>query len=172
MREQCAEKIDKSTWGDGPWQTEPDRFEWQHAGYACLLTRSACLGNLCGYVGIDRSHPDYEVPYGDIDEEIDVHGGLTYAAKCQGDICHVPAPGMPDDVWWLGFDCAHAYDLSPGLIAREREMARRNAKLTAMFERVPPGWGETYRDFAYVKAEVESLAEQLAARAVTVSPES
>jgi hypothetical protein len=62
-------------------------------------------------------------------------------------ICHVPEPGRPDDVWWFGFDCAHAWDFSPGY-----------AEL---------GWDfhtgdETYRDRAYAEGYVGSLAKQLA----------
>jgi hypothetical protein len=69
-------------------------------------------------------------------------------------ICHLPAPGEPDHVWWLGFDCAHAGDFSPAY-TRHGEHA------------IPCSWNasgyEEYRDQAYVQAEVRSLARQLAA---------
>src|SRR6476646_948456 len=107
--------IDKSTWGDGPWQSEPDRVEFVHAGFACLLLRNPRIGQLCGYVGVPREHPAYGRDYNGVD--VEVHGGLTYANKCQGYVCHVPADGMPEDVWWLGFDAGHAWDLTPGLNA-------------------------------------------------------
>jgi hypothetical protein len=54
------------------------------------------------------------------EDYIYVHGGLTFADSCSdevredgGGICHIPYPGRPADVWWLGFDCAHCDDLSP-----------------------------------------------------------
>ncbi len=29
--------VDKTGWGDGPWNDEPDRVDFHHAGFACLL---------------------------------------------------------------------------------------------------------------------------------------
>lgn len=142
---------DKSDFPDGAWRDEPDRVEFEHQGFSCLLHR-APLGNWCGYVALPPGHPahgvDYESIYG-IDglDDLSVHGGLTYAKGCVAAICHVPKPGEPDDIWWLGFDCGHAGDLTPGLL-------RFRAALS--------DW-EHYRDLAYVKRETESLAEQLAA---------
>lgn len=148
-------KVDKSSWGDGPWQSEPDRVDFVFAGLACLALRgSPHLGHWCGYVGVPREHPLYGVPY-DQTPGLEVHGGLTYSDRCSGDICHVPAPGMPDDVWWFGFDCGHAGDLSPGM-----EKFRRDV--------IEPALGrydmrEVYRELPYVRAEIEHLAAQLAA---------
>lgn len=68
-------------------------------------------------------------------------------------ICHVPAPGEPDDVWWFGFDCAHCWDVAPGVLA----LYARINMARPLVQR-----DETYRDVAYVRAEVEKLAAQLA----------
>mgnify|MGYP001568655352 CR=1 FL=1 len=152
---------DKSAWGPGPWQEEPDKIQWTDAGTGlpCLIVRSRHLGNLCGYVGVAEGHPAFGRDYDELGYYPEVHGGLTYAAFCQeGDdaetICHVPEPGQPDRVWWLGFDCAHGGDLSPGMEAREREYGL-------------PSFREPYArycDVGYVKAECRSLARQLAAQ--------
>lgn len=64
----------------------------------------------------------------------EVHGGVTFATTA------VPF-GEPDGLWWVGFDCAHYGDLVPGAL-RDHGV---------------------YRDLAYVRAEVERLAEQAAA---------
>jgi hypothetical protein len=138
--------IDKTGWPNGPWMTEPDRKEWRRAGFPCLIRRVSHSGALCGYVAVPPGHPWHGKSYDDI--EADVHGGLTYAAACRGDICHVPAPGEPDDVWWLGFDHAHAWDRMPGTEAR-------NPNLGA-FD------GSVYRDMTFVTAGVEALADQAA----------
>ena len=53
-----------------------------------------------------------------------------------------------DDAWWFGFDCAHGGD---------RSYMAMDSKYRMSFE------GDVYRDFAYVRAECESLARQLAA---------
>jgi hypothetical protein len=101
--------------------------------------------------------------YDEIDGDISVHGGLTYADRCQGDICHVPAPGEPDDVWWFGFDCAHCWDVSPGTDALMKKLGSEEPNVRRLDDRT------MYRDLAYVRAECESLAAQLAA--ITARPE-
>lgn len=55
--------VDKSTWGDGPWTTEPDKLQFvTETGLAGLVVRNPG-GALCGYVGIDRAHPLYGIGY-------------------------------------------------------------------------------------------------------------
>lgn len=155
-----TEAIDKSSWGPGPWQDEPDRIDFKHAGLPCLMLRHDMTGNWCGYAAVPPGHPLHGKPYDDAD--VDVHGGLTYAGLCRGDICYVPEPGEPDDVYWFGFDCAHAGDFSPGLEAQLLSISAivelRRTKY-ANLERY-----EVYRDMHYVRSQVESLAEQLASR--------
>ena len=133
--------IDKSKWLRGVWDAEPDRVEWTYRGMPCLIVRVQTHGGLCGYVAVPPGHPAHGKGYDDV--AVDIHGGLTYARGCGGHVCHVPAEGESDDVWWLGFDCAHCDDLCPAM---------------------PTGIDDqVYRDVAYVRAEVESLADQLAA---------
>lgn len=147
-------EIDKSKWGSGPWQNEPDRIEWEYLGFACLMTRTE-MGNWCGYVAVPPGHPAFEKPYDDVD--VRVHGGLTYSDHCQAHICHVPKPGDPDNVWWLGFDCAHAWDLVPVMKPMMVKLGHPNPGF--MDERA------VYRDVPYVKKEVRNLARQLKALA-------
>ena len=162
MSEQIEAKIDKSAWPPGPWHTEPDRVEWKtEAGYPALIIRVSYSGHLCGYVAVPPGHPahghsyateyetdangerDYDKPRPNPLNGIRVHGGITYTEKCAGRVCHVPAPGEPDDVWWVGFDCNHAYDLAPNYGSAYR---------TVMAD---------YRDVDYVREQCELLAEQL-----------
>lgn len=144
---------DKTSWGPGPWQDEPDKeqFADEATGLPCLVKRSPLGGNLCGYVGVSEGHPWLGKDYDDIDAE--VHGGLTYAGFCQeGDeartICHIPGPGEPGRLYWLGFDCGHAWDVSPGMDARYPDFFRDPTV--------------TYKTVAYVKAECARLAAQAA----------
>ena len=53
------------------------------------------------------------------------------------------------DVWWIGFDCAHLYDLVPA----------------------NPHPGDIYRDERYVRNELEGLARQAADATRGMSPE-
>lgn len=164
--------VDKSTWLRGEWDDEPDKkqFTDEETGLPCLIVRGP-HGGLCGYVGVAEGHKFHGVDYGQCPQKcksghvycehspgavLDVHGGITFAAFCADTddeskhICHVPGPGEPDHVWWLGFDCAHSGDYSPGY-AKEYPRVFSN------------GWGETYRDMMYVTHQVKKLAAQLAA---------
>lgn len=49
---------DKSGWGDGPWQKEPDKAQWldEATRLPCLAVRNNVSGTLCGYVGVPPGH--------------------------------------------------------------------------------------------------------------------
>ena len=136
-----------ATVGDKPWAGEPDKAQWvdEATDLDCLIVRNR-IGALCGYVGMPPGHPLHGQSHSNLEAlDIDVHGGLTYAGPCQedGDVCHVPELGRPVDVWWFGFDCAHAWDVVPAFVSSH----------------LPDS---TYRDIAYVRAECGSLAAQVA----------
>jgi hypothetical protein len=139
--------IKRNTWRPGLWNDEPDKVEWRSStnpAFPCLIVRGY-HGALCGYVGVDKNHPYYGKHHDSI-EDIEVHGGLIYSNKCQEDgmICHVPLNNESDDVWWLGFDCAHSDDYVP---------------MIGQFVDRPTN----YRNIEYVIDEISRLAEQLAA---------
>ncbi len=150
-----------------PWDKEEVPVRWQYRGWDCHVLRQRSLGHLCGYVRLPETHIlhgvgyDSEVPAklqmameevlkGPIGSRsvldtfflamggkpragmlIDVHGSVTFA-------------GQRDDGFWWGFDCGHAGDFSP-------ETYRRY------------GWGEgeVYRDLPFVRAQCESMVNQL-----------
>lgn len=53
----------------------------------------------CGYVVIPEYSPLYGVDYQDLEDDIRVHGGLTFSGRIEG-----------VDGYLLGFDCNHACD--------------------------------------------------------------
>ena len=124
-----------------PWESEPDNAEWEDkvTGYKCRIVRHRDLGNLCGYVGIPKTHPSWGKKYDDVD--IQVHGGLTHSGLEQDDT---------SETWWFGFDCAHAGDISPKLLIVLIEKDRYNYDRT-----------EVYRTWGYVENEVRELVRQL-----------
>jgi hypothetical protein len=137
--------------GEGPWLDEPDRVEWRIVGgFVGLLYRSE-LGAWCGYLGVPPDHPWYGCSQTALDDVLDAHGGITHAGECDGHICHVPDPGEPEHLWWVGFDCAHAFDLVPGIV---RALPPRLRKNRTAFH----GW--QYRTERYARDEVEQLAVQ------------
>ena len=195
----------KEKWRPGPWTVEPEKIQWQDetTKLPCLIVRNG-MGALCGYVGVDASHPLYRVKYsqeatclkaileqrmnrplpreemglglmknilfGEGRESIKptpenafaVHGCLTFSDGCRVNeddpsdgICHVPDEGEPHDIWWFGFDCAHAGDYQPGLDYHMTEHLGRSSVIGCMRN-------EPYRDVAYVQNECKKLAAQLA----------
>lgn len=162
---------ERAKWGEGPWLTEPDKIHWidEATGLDCLMHRNSG-GAWCGYVGVVEGHPHFGIGYSGcslpvkceesfcdhaIDCAIDVHGGLTYADFCQvnpddedrpeSGICHVAFDGRPERVWWLGFDCAHSWDVSPAYdFALDIGAGTRS-----------------YRNRAYVEGQCRHLAAQL-----------
>lgn len=150
--------IDKSKWDRGPWDDEPDKVQWQDVvtGLPCLAVRNE-LGFWCGYVAITEDHPCFELPYDDEKVDLSCHGGLTFSGHCsehnpEHGICHVPAPGEPDNVWWFGFDCGHAFDFCPGVVATLKECKCYNPDLHEH---------DVYRTLKYVRRECAKLARQL-----------
>lgn len=154
--EQTWRFTDKSKWPSGPWDSEPDKVQWvdEKTGLDCLIVRNH-LGALCGYVGVPEGHPLFAKDDSAIDHDLRVHGGLTFSSFCQeahgeeshARICHVPLPGRPDRVWWLGFDCAHLGDHIPSADSYRRGF---------------DGSCETYKDISYVKTECANGLRKLA----------
>ena len=140
-------RVDRSKWPEGPWDREPsDKVNWVDPAtdLDCMMLRNS-FGAWCGYVGVPPNHPHHEVEYHSLDGYWEVHGGLTYSEKCVGHICHIPEPGRPDDVWWIGFDTSHSCDLAPGDLwfpERHRDFSK-------------------YRTQQYVKLETEKLAKMV-----------
>ena len=192
---------DRADWPPGEWDSEPDRAIWIHdqTGARCTVRRGP-LGQWCGYVGLRPNHPAAGKDYDELN--VDVHGGLTYAAYChplaqdewiryrimrekwvtesliypEGDaarrlredrkadtstfvgfmewvrvweLCH---DDCPHGLWWLGFDCGHAWDLVPGMMKHQMK-----------YEILHPlhHTGLRYRNFQFVVDETNRLATEL-----------
>lgn len=130
-----------------PWLNEPNRMEWRHEGVPCLIVRNQ-FGALCGYASCYPGHPWYRMKYEDVPAA--AHGGVNFSDHCSGEICHVPEPGEPDEVWWLGFACMAYKDFVPMLHANQA------------LDLGPIGI-RTYRTISFVKQVCELLADQIRA---------
>ena len=156
-----------------PWENEPDRVEFRYKGFPCLIVRNQG-GSLCGYAGVPPSHSLHgktchsTFPESNFDKKIDdieIHGGVTFTGACQedGPICHKPEPGEPDNVWWVGFDCAHYGDFMPHMddpdtdlqksLYPDEDMRKARAREKLSYSK--------YRNIAYVKNEIRRLVKQL-----------
>ena len=127
---------------EGPWNNEPDKALWDHAGYDCLMHRHSTSGHWCGYVGVPSDHALYEKNYED-PAFLNFTEEITYVDFCRDHICHHGDDFKHAKVWWIGFDFAHGCDYSPGIGAL--------------------GSPNNYKTFEYVKRATEAMAEQLAA---------
>jgi len=138
--------VNKASWERGEWDDEPDKIQWQdeETKLPCLIVRHSGSGHLCGYVGVDSQHPLFE----EDDPKLDVHGGITFSNHCHGNICHKVEEGEDDNIWWLGFDCAHTGDYSSMSYSRDHR---------AQFGHTE----DIYRSVFYVRRECQSLARQL-----------
>jgi hypothetical protein len=140
----------KDTWGEGPWQHEPDGVIWTDAetGLPCMALRNH-MGCWCGYVGVgaDNRASTGCAPSGSI------HGGITYNEL---EMPLLPEPISNSNTWspevgafaarWYGFDCAHVYsDLPPIDMLNIRIRKERR----------------TYKTLDFVKKQCEQLAKQL-----------
>jgi hypothetical protein len=123
--------VDKSSWGKGEWNQEPDIVKIID-GARCFMIRRGppSLGHLCGYFGVFESHPFFEKDYNSI-QKFDVE--ITFASKWYD---------QSGIVWWFGWDHAHWDDLSPGMLKHYR------------------GSG-TYKNIRYVMNEIEQINNQL-----------
>ena len=138
--------VERQAWPSGPWDHEPDRVEFEHSGLPCMLIRNR-MGTWCGYAAVNPGHALHGAELGhETLDGVPVYGGISYTGACNGHICHVPKPGQPEDVWWFGFDCNHAFDLSPVALAH----------LGGAVE------GACYRDTEFATRETKRLAEFLA----------
>ena len=150
--------VDRSKWGPGPWDKEPDEWFWydESTSYLCLVRRHPIAGTLCGYVGVGQGNPLFKKAYdpANITEEefdtwnnLQVHGGVSFVGKIRWGSDEMSPETRPGELppnngcWWVGFDCTHFGDGGPG-------------EWTV-------GGLEDYKGFNYVRDQVTLLALQL-----------
>lgn len=148
-----------------PWlkEKEYEFFIDKETGYPCEIIRGHELMHLCGYVGVSSESVFYGQNWKqEPTESLDVHGGITYgcdAASHYGERYKLASfvvgtvhgglkGGRSKTVdWWIGFDCAHAGDMTP-------------SKSLPSFNSV---FGGVYRDRAYVKEQLRAMCLQMRA---------
>lgn len=163
--------VDRSSWGDGPWNNEPDELEWtdEITGLSCAIIRMPWNGALNGYVAVPPGHllhgksysDRVKVPEGAMSRSINVAQDIGYIRlftasisvaedmqKAELDLvllCHgglTYAKAASDGAWWFGFDSQHCDDASP---KDDRPWAS----------------DAVYRDLPYMKKQCERLAWQI-----------
>lgn len=135
----------KTTWRDN------------ETGMFCRVVLTT-MGHFCGYVGVEPGHPLFGMGYSEhvpelsemlqeamagtvgdrgilaiafadknnasMDLVFDVHGSVTFAGKMD-----------EDQVWWIGFDCAHYGDTNE--IWNEEAVTKEVLRLAKQVAKVP-----------------------------------
>lgn len=149
--------VDKSAWGDGPWQIEPDHAVWTDdaTGYICEITRRPAA-SLCGYVYLPAGHILYGVDHRAIGAA-QVHNGLTYSR-------HAIDTTTGLTLWCLGFDTGSVHDINPDPAGQLRKSDAALMHDTVVVADVLSNRGNitpAYRTFDYVVSELARLCRQL-----------
>lgn len=140
--------IDKTQWGPGPWQTEPDHLHVWDRGFIELIERNPGMGNLCGYLGVFPGHPWHGLSLAQLNELAEPHGGFSWSAENCSDVVGLSTKKAAGH-WFVGFDCGHAWDLSPGMRKYYSHLSKLDVQA---MER-----DQVYRSWNFVRAEVRIL---------------
>lgn len=119
---------------------------WQHHGINCVVVAHP-MGHRCGYVMLSKCHKWRGRTFDSL-PDAGVHGGITFSRiDSFGGIAG----------WWIGFDCAHTWDLKDTSIMSE-EYKRIFDKLTPL---ETTKYRTTLWTLAMVVEETEKLADQI-----------
>jgi hypothetical protein len=142
---------DKSLLPKGVWQKEPDIRFFSYNNYPCLILRCYVLGHLFGYVGIPlESKYTIEENY----ECLIVHGGVTwYKDRLPGQLDY-PDIIIPENKFWIGFDCAHYGDKMP--FEWQSYIPKHLDKFQNLFNK-----NDVYRNIKFVEKELIKLVDQV-----------
>lgn len=128
-----------------PYQEE--RFEYK--GYPCVILFIP-LGHRCGYVGLPTTSKFYCKNYGSI--PVICHGGLTYGkTRLYGQ--------LDKSIYWIGFDCAHAFDGKD--LDKTMEYFEDMPRQELDFVKMLASLGDEVRTQEYVHKQCESIVEQI-----------
>lgn len=133
---------------------EGNKKEFVYKGYKCLIFRNPDMQFLCGYVELPKGHRYYKKLYDNI--PIKVHGGLTFS----GDGMRYPDFIQQKDKWYIGFDCAHAWDLLP-TYHRDELTNTMLKSMTGILEGYSDERGNTYKDMEFCTKECKKIVNQL-----------
>jgi hypothetical protein len=132
-----------------------------HKGYEYLITFND-MGFRCGYVVLPVDHKFYDNNFMDDDEELHVHGGITFHEQHH----------LVEDVLgkqctdkWIGFDAGHGFDIVDLQCVKKYFPDLREARLdhvismAHLFER--HGDDAAIRTFDYMEEQCKYLIDQL-----------
>jgi hypothetical protein len=125
-----------------------------YLGYEYEVTCNG-LAVRCGYVRIPAGHPWHGADHWELDAQ--AHGGVNFSAPDRS--CD---KGGPDDAWWLGFDCGHAFDAFDPVLPGYEMFAELEARMGKIDDAWPLGsdFARKIRSLGYVARECRRLIWQ------------
>ena len=137
-------KLDRRSWGPGPWVHEPedvvDPWMDEATGLQCFAARSQ-NGAWCGYVALGDDHPYRGLQEQDLLGDIQVHGGVTFCGPVLA-LVHCTQTIAPLG-WAIGFSTSDTWLDKPPLDYGFWKLG-------------------SYKNLAFVRNEIKKLAKQLA----------
>lgn len=117
--------MDIDKWPNGEWDNEPNLLHYIHSktGHIILIKRNLMVGSLCGYVGVKETSLSYSIHdfLNKEKDEFKVHGSVTFFGYCQEFHEIIGVAYNEKKIVWLGFDCAHLYDIVPSLLLLKQD---------------------------------------------------
>jgi len=159
-------------------------LEFEHENHKCVVIFTD-MGHYCGYVAVEQKSPLYGIKYNEdlkkpeLLKELNqttigkrgvlpvfcwdgkettpeilfnVHGGITFSRK------NNDYPIKNNNLWWFGFDCAHAGD-KKDLTKLKKYFPKEHEKIINSLYFFTSGKVRTKN---YVEKECRNLAEQIA----------
>lgn len=145
------EKIDRSSWGSGPWDNEPDFHVVRYRGYKIVLSRSN-LGNWRAYIGVPLKSKWARKEYYD---QINVVGGVTWSET------ELPWGESEEGMFYIGFDYAHSNDFIPGLPLVNSRFNELREKFLDLYPLFVPFDKRDYKTMKYVIQEMKRVVKKI-----------
>lgn len=124
--------------------------DFVYKGFRCVGV-GARLGQRCGYITLPMR---YRKLFEDNECDIEVHGGWTFQGENNGYPVKVSS-----DIYWIGFDCAHIYDIQDReLIESLNTPEDAKVLLDSPLMLQPTGYK---RDKDYVVGELKQAVDQI-----------
>lgn len=137
---------------DNEWLTEQNLKEFTYKGVNCLIVRNSIFKHLNGYIECQDDAMKEKL------RDLTAHGSWTYEEKRN------PTSNKKSSHVWIGFDCAHANDLLPGiseLLNHEefKNLSKELSRIELLLN--SDAKNKTYRNMAYVEKTIKDLIDQV-----------
>jgi len=126
--------------------------QFNYKGFECVVL-GVSAGHRCGYISV--SEPSEYMLEDAYSLDFDVHGGITYGSSSN----EYPIQS-DEEIFWLGFDCAHYMDAKDMNLLKELASPDQYDYALEMELKFPMR-DQVVRTTDYVEEQLKSLADQI-----------